>query len=707
MSSDQDTSYTLGQLDRFFRPRTIAIVGASERQPRSNNAVESMKGSDLELYFVNPTRDTLYGDIAYPNLAAIDQKIDAVLSLVPASAATQVAAEAHEADAGGIVVVASGFGEVPGEGPRLQRQLASAAASMPLLGPNCNGFVRPVSRARLTGAPLLPCPAGNIGVVTHSGALLPSFGVAAQARGLGFSSIISTGNEMSLDVADCLQFYTTDDETQCVLLALEAIRRPKAFFAALDAIISAGKPVIALKLGRSVRGSQLASSHTGALAGEAAVYAAALQQHGVVLAEDIPDLLDRVSILSQVPSSRWSAVTGIAGVSLSGGWATLASDLASDESLEIPMIEDVRPELEAVLGPRSVLNPMDLTGFAQGNGDVIGAVVGTMASAAAVDALVIHAFLTDPGETISRPFAEAAIATAAARDIPVILSSVEDADPGSWVLGLLGTDVALGRGLRQTLRGLSSMRDFANARSHLLNQGSHASDVTIAAPDEADVIVSQATRMLTFDATMRLLAEAGVPVAPYVVLLPAAAVPPTLPFPGPYVVKLADVPHRTDIGAVRIGVQTSDLAAVVNELRTLGSGLDLPTSVAVQPLVKIGGEAFVGVEGRTDLGPFVAVGIGGIFVEALSKFAGRLAPLRQHDAEQILEQLADIGVFEGLRGQQAWDREKLETLLVSVGRLASGSVDWLESLDINPLVVTENGYIAVDGLCIVAPDGQS
>lgn len=689
-------------LRRFFRPDSVAVVGASERQERSNNAVLSMRAAGMDLYFVNPNRAEAYGDRTYPDLASIGHPVDAVLSLVPAAAAVQAVADARAAAAGGVVVVAGGFSEEGLDGAELERRLRAAGEGMPVLGPNCNGFVSPGNGARLSGVPrALGFPVGSIGVVTHSGALLGALGLAASERAVGYSSLVSTGNEMALDMADALHFLAEDDDTRCIALVIETIRDPERFFAAARHATDRGKPIVALKLGRSARGQEIATSHTGALAGEAWVYDAALRQYGVTLASDLVDLLDRLALVAQLSPERWTRLNGLAVAGLSGGMSALASDVCAQEGIDLPRLSGLTDAINAVLPARTTINPLDMTGFVMGNAEAISQVLDVVGGSDEVDAVVLQWFLDETAGASGSAFVEAAVDAAKRLDKPVIIGSVEDSHPGDWARSLPAQGVAVGRGLRATARGLRTMGDFTRFSQRRAGESLPppvpALRRPVAAPVETD-----AGLMLPFDAAMDVLSSAGVPVAPYVVI-EADGQAGALPFAPPYVLKLADVPHRSDIGAVRTGVGPDDVASTLAELRRIAREHGAPARVAVQPQVQIDGEALVGIQGESDLGPLVVFGVGGIFVELLGKVSGRLAPLSGSDADDMLDDMADAGVFAGARGRRPWDRAELVELLTATGRLASGGRSWLRSMDVNPLALTDQGFVALDALCLVHP----
>src|SRR5216683_761419 len=208
--------------------------------------------------------------------------------------------------------------------------------------------------------------------------------------------------------------------------------------------------------------------------------------------------------------------------------------------------------------------------------------------------------------------------------------------------------------------------------------------------------------MLPFDATMRLLASRGIPVAPYAIVT-ADADPGVveIPFAGPYVVKLADVAHRTEHGAVRLSVEPAALPAAVTELRHIAVADGLSPVVAVQPMVTATGEALLGIQGESELGPLVAFGLGGIFVEALGTVAGRMAPFTAGQARELIDEFRDVKVIHGFRGRAPWDLDALAAILASASRLAAGGREWIASLDVNPLLYGPDGFQAVDALLLL------
>lgn len=684
-------------LGRVMSPRTIAMVGISESSRWADSARRSLD-SDAEFFFVHPRAESVFGQKPYRELRAIDRPVDAVFSALGAAGTVDVVEQAAEIRAGGVITVAGGFAELGEEGAELQRRMVASASSgdMPVIGPNGIGLVNVPRRLDLTMLSNFHRRVGGLSAATHSGAMIEAMAASAwRAGGVGFNLLVSAGNEAVTDLADYLDYFARDDNTRVIALAIEKVRRPEAFFDAARRCLEAGKPIIALKLGRSERAQRMAASHTGTLTGDAWVYDVAFKQAGILPAHDIDDLIDRVQFLEQLPRSRWTPVRGLGVLTGTGGFAQLSSDLAEVEGVDVPEVDRLRPFVEANIPGGAVPNPLDVTGFAGSIDGLWRKVVSEYESAAELDALLFasqHAdwnkrnHLVDEfaeiGEASEKPFVIAPLAGVGA----------------TWLADVRRHGIAVGNGLRGCLRGLHTMGAFVRIRHGSRVRSPH--DVTALPRPDATITVPEGG-MLTFAATMELLRSVGISVAPYHLVPGDDAVSPP-PFAGPYVVKLADVAHRTEHGAVRVGVDAAGLGAAVAELRAIAAADDLPPTVVVQPLVAGHGEVFVGLKGSTELGPVVAFGLGGVFVEVMRRVGGRMAPMTTEDAADLVEEFGDTGVLDGFRGNPPWDRAALAEVLVAASRLAAGGREWIESIDINPIIVTPDGPVAVDGLCLVS-----
>ena len=688
-------------LARLLCPSTIAFVGLSDNSHFCRTVRPTFDG-EAEIFMVNPRYDTVLGRPTVPSLTDLGQPVDAVLSCMSAERTTELIEEAAGLDVGGVVLIANGFAEIGGEGEALQARLTAAAraAGVAAIGPNGLGFINVPHRVSLTIASHHKRRPGGMSIVSHSGAMLSGAAMAAWSYpDSGLNVLVSAGNEAVTDLADYVDYFVTDPETTAIGLILEKIRRPEEFFAAVGRATEAGKPVVVLKLARTERSQQMAASHTGALTGDAWVYDAALRQAGVALAYDVEELIDRLALFDQLPPERWTSVSALGVVTRTGGFASLCADLAAAEGVPIASLENYKPWLAERVPGVTVPNPLDAASFG-----------------AATWTEIIRKYVTDPGldaifmiqptsdEDISYrdgvalspviDYAEAAAQVAK----PCVIANCSGV-PGDWIEGYLHGALVRGRGLRPSLRGLATMGAFVRHRA--ARRVPAVAGPPLPRPG-AEPVRQPEGLMLPFAATMALLAEHGIPVAPYHLAGPeadAAQVQP--PFAGPYAVKLADVAHRTEHDAVRLRVGADGLAAAVAELRAIAARDHLAASVAIQPMLEVSGEALLGIQGESELGPLVVLGLGGIFVEVLNRVGGRMAPFTTEVARELIEEFADLKVMHGFRGRPGWDLDALAGILVAAGQLAARGREWIATLDINPLIYGPDGFGAVDALLLL------
>lgn len=682
-------------LTRLLAPATVAVVGASEKLGMSNNAVLPMLEAGIDVMLVNPNRDTVYDRRAAPSLTDLGAPVDAVLALVNAERSVAVVEEAAALGCGGVVVAAGGFGELGPEGEALEARLrdAAAAGDLAVVGPNCSGFMNVPRRVNLFTGGRIALDPGGVAVVSQSGFLVRSALSAGRERRLGFSVAVSSGNEAVCGLADYVEALAADDDTRVICLVIEKVRDPERFFAAVARARRAGKAILALKLGRTERSRDILRSHTGAIADESWVYDLVLGQLGVQTARDIDELLDMAQLLAQLPPEDWRPVRGVAVVASSGGVAGVAADVAEEAGIVLPPVEELADWVAATIPGEGSRNPLDMTGFVMRDPVLLEELFARYGTAPSIDALVLCWWAAEGDEGWSRVLLEPLRNAAAQASVPIIVSPVEATAVGSWTAEF--SELAFCRGLASTYRALRALGGAATAPPA---RSATAPPVDAGAP-RPELIGS----MLPFAAAMDLLADAGLPVAPFTILEEGTDDDPHLRRLGDeLVVKLADVPHRTELGVVRVGVAARDVAAVVRDLRRIAAEHGAPGTVAVQGLVRGHGEAFLGIQARTDLGAIALLGRGGVLVELTGGTAGRLLPLDEPDAVALVDEVAGPAAWARLRGQAPWAPGPLVEAVEALERVWERTRHWLGSADINPLVVTEDGVVAVDALLLAA-----
>jgi acyl-CoA synthetase (NDP forming) len=686
-------------LERLLNPATVAVVGLSDKSPVAEFIAPTLN-SEATVHFVHPTAETVLGVPAHRSIGDIAGPIDAVLSVMSAERTVALAEECADLDCGGLIVYAAGFSELGAEGADYQRRLVDAAerGGMAVVGPNSLGYISMPRSLHLTASADYHPSAGGVSIVSHSGAMVGGIAIAARERtGVGISRLISAGNEATTDIADFLEFLATDPETTAIGLVVEGIRRPAEFFRAARRCLAAGKPIVALKLARNARTQQMAASHTGALAGNAWAYDVSFAHAGIQLAYDLEELVDRLAVVSQLDPALWNPLQRIGVVAGTGGFASLAFDVAEAEGLTLPPLDSLADWVASTIPGITVPNPLDTTGFgATFWTEIVDRYVGSDE----LDAVVFVNMWSD--SPLYRRLIDD-VATAARRYRKPVAIAAGSGAVGDFATEVIGDDgvAALGFGIRGTLRGLHSLGTFVRARDAA--RGIADPPAPIACPSAPVADTASGSRFLPFGEIMPLLKAFGVATAPYAVLDGDAPVTDP-PFGGPYAVKLADVAHRTELGAVALNVPSSGLSDAVARMRDIAEHHNVSPTVAVQPMTASRGELLIGIDGRSELGPMVMLGLGGVFVEVLHRVGGRPAPLTRNDAEALIEEFRDLRLLHGFRGSPPWHLDRLADTLVGLGNLAGAGHDWIESLDVNPLLVTADGLVAVDALCIVRDD---
>jgi acyl-CoA synthetase (NDP forming) len=685
-------------LARMLSPRTVAVVGASESLGMSNNAVLPMLDAGIEPRLINPNRETVYGRPTVPSLAALDEPVDAVLALVNAERSVDVVEEAARLGCGGVVVAAGGFGELGQAGAGLEERLRQAAhdGGLAVVGPNCSGFMNVPMRVNLFTGGRISLRPGPVAVVSQSGFLVRACLAAGQGRGLGFSTAVSSGNETVCGIEDYIEVFSSDPNTAVICLVVEKVRRPQHFFAAVARARQAGKAVIALKLGRTEAARDIMRSHTGAIADENWVYEMGFRQAGVLSASSIDEMMDMAQLLAQIPIGQWRRVGGVGVVTSSGGVAAIAADAGADAGIALPVPVEAEEWLRQTIPGDGALNPLDMTGFVMRDRALLESLFERFSESATIGALVLCWWAAEGDEGWSRTLLEPYAAVAARSSKPLIVTPVEATSIGAWTSEFREKGVLFCRGLESTYRAINAL-NVASSPSAGFRPG--PGPEVSATPLPAEMVATPAGRMVSFERSMRLLLDAGFRVAPYVLVDPGSDGVSGLEALGdPVVVKLADVAHRTELGAVSVGVPIGQVATEVARLRAIARGADLPERVVVQAMISGRGEAFIGLHGRTDLGPALLAGRRGVLVERSQQVTGTLLPLGVDTATELAVEVSS----EVIRGQMPWSTGPLAEALRAAERLWAATAGWLGSADINPLVVTDDGLVAVDALILAA-----
>ena len=672
--------------ETLFRPKTVAIVGASDTGgggwPRAIYDNLEQAGFPSRVYLINPRREELWGQKVYPNFAAVPEKIDLALSLVPAEAAPDVLAEGVANGLKTALVFAARFGEGgDADGEVRARRLRDLCdnGGLRICGPNCMGVVSlrenllfyPASRVR-------GLPHGPVGVVFQSGGTFQYWLSQGAVRGLGFSYAVSSGNELNLDIADYINFMVEDPDTRLIACMIEGIRRPEAFMAAAEKALAANKPVLALKVGTSERGRTATESHTGALASDNDVFDAMCIKYGIVRCATLDDMIETALAFQagRIPKGPRVAMAGY-----SGGAKGLFLDYAAAEGLELATLSDDTKEKLAPLIDRGLApdNPLDTGAGLASQAGKFSEICRIMTADPGVDMFSMQGQLPVKSDDQADPEAFASVVRIGKPIISHGRMSQNITPDGRAFQAATG--VPFLQGLPESVRALKALVDYGKRERRGIgpmpapapNPGLAEDDFNAALIRHNITPPKSAFAATAEDAALKA-AGIGFPVA-LKIISPQAS-------------------HKTEIGGVALDLLDEiAVRAEADSMRDRLSHMDPGAEVSgflIQEMVS-GLEIIVGVREDPQFGPFMVLGLGGIYVEALKDVAFRLLPVSGEDAGDMLDELRAKALLGEFRGAPARDRKALIRAAAGLSALYLDYRNVLSDLEINPLIVLDDG----------------
>jgi acetate---CoA ligase (ADP-forming) len=698
-------------LDRFLSPRSVAIVGASPEPHGIRGALLHLlrkNGFAGAIYPVNPTHHEIDGLRCYPDVAAIGAPIDLALIAIPAPAVPGVLEECAAAGVANAIVISSGFAEDTMTRSDLQDRIVALArrTGMRICGPNAEGFHNEVDRVTATFSPAADRDAAaasvalprRIGIVAQSGGMGFALYNRGRALGLAFSIVATTGNEADLTASDFLAHLAAREDTDAILLFLETIRDPAGFVAAAESARNAGKPVVAIKVGRSAAGKAAASSHTASMAGWDVAYDAMFRRCGVTVARDLDEALAFSAALMTNPPARGPRV---AVVTISGGAGALAADVITAAGLEVPELSaETQAKIRAFIPSYGATrNPVDLTaGGAQGGGLL--RTLEVLSRDDGVDQIAVAVTLSNTTRVsldlsgLSQFIEE--------RRKPLLFYSYTLPSPlGQNALVEAGTPI------------YASMETLAAAARVLVREEPASLREAADLPTEVGALLAQADGPLAEYRAKALLAAAGLAVPPSRLVRnedELDGIAARLGFPLAVKVHSVDIPHKTEAGGVRLGISDTEALRqafhdVLAAAKTYAPQARID-GVLVERMAGPGVEMIVGSMHDPTFGPVVMVGAGGIMTELFHDTAYRLAPVGDAEALAMLRELRGAPLLEGFRGAPKADITALACLISQVSQLAAAGRDRIAVFELNPVIVHRSGEgcSIADALLVLAPD---
>jgi acetate---CoA ligase (ADP-forming) len=695
-------------LHSFFAPASIAVIGASANKAKISGRLLNFlrrNGYAGRLCPVNPTAADIDGLRCYPSIAAIGAPVDLAIVVIPAAAVVAALEECAAAGARHALIIASGFAEEGGAQNAVQAQIAAIArrTGMRICGPNAEGFHNDIAGVSATFSPtvefnaerdLPPVTARRVGVIAQSGGIGFALFNRGRADGLRFSKVISTGNEADLSAADFFAHMVDDPATDAVLLFLEAIRDPALFAAAAARAARRGKPVVAVKVGRSQAGVRAAASHTASMAGWDAAYDALFRKYGIATASD-PD--EAVAIMAAFVTNPLPRGKRAAIITVSGGAGAWMADTLSAAGLDVP---ELSPALQDTIGTfipsyGSARNPIDITAQAVGEGGVVRCIE-LLQQGDEVDVIVVtvslsseHRVTIDPD--VLRPLL-------ALQSKPVLFFSYTRAsDFGRRYIGRAGATVYTGLSL------LGAAVSALQQRAHFVPP-----DIIAVEPVALDLPPGPVAE----HRAKAVLAAHGIAAAPYCLVGAASeldAAARELGFPLAVKIQSADILHKTEAGGVRLGIADAAAlrdayAAVLHNAARHAPGARID-GVLLERMAGRGVEIIVGVIRDPVFGPVVMLGAGGVTAELFKDVAYSLAPVDAREATAMLRGLRSFPLLDGFRGAPPADIPALAELVARVSTFAAACQDAVREVELNPVIVhpAGQGCSIADALLMIEP----
>ncbi len=709
-------------LEKFFHPRSIAVIGASENTQNIGytvlyNLLFSEPGKDRsygfqgEIYPISLKYEEVLGLKAYKSILDVPGTVDLAILIIPGKAIPQVLTECGEKGCKNVIIISAGFAEHGAEGKEREKQIIEIAKEQGIrfIGPNCLGIFSTFENLNASFAQAMPLQ-GPVAMISQSGALVTSIIAYAEQEHIGFSKFVSTGNKADIEDSDLIEYFNEDPFTKVTAIYMESIHDGRRLYE-IAYKTTKNTPIVILKVGKTEAGKKAASSHTGALAGADWAYEAAFRQAGVIRVPTMFGLFDAARALAYQPIPKGDK---IAILTNAGGPGVISSDTANEIGLPLAELsEDTKLQLDKICPPSwSRSNPVDIIGDADIERYItslkilldapeIDGVILILAPTALADPLSVAHRVAEVSSTTKKPIIASFVGIIGAesedylesRGVPVIEF------PERAVIAmnaLVQRRRVLDRELRRKklLEGTPKpSKPHSHAKCDAIFQKVRFDGRQLLTLNEArgifellDIPMSRSKLVKTEEEAIRYSSEIDFPLA--------------------MKISSKDIIHKTEAGGVILEIQDPEEARnafkkIIRNVKAYKPEANIE-GVVMDQMVR-GPEVIIGVSSDPQFGPMVMFGLGGTLVEVYKDVTFRLIPLTKIDALEMLEEVKGKAAYQGARGMPAADPEKLAELIVSISEAVRLHPD-IQELDINPLIVTKDGLLAVDARILISDE---
>jgi acetyltransferase len=719
MPASPEHAKSVEQVSALFKPRTIAIIGASDRpQNYALRVFRNLKryGFTGAIYPVNPARTEVWDMPCYPDLRSLPQAPDQVLILVPAAKVCQALEEAAQCGARSATIFSSGFEETQtAEGRILADELRSRIleTGLAVSGPNCLGnFAAPCRLMTMPDDRAHRQDGGPVAIVSQSGGIVTAIKRMLNDRGIEAGYMVTTGNESGLTSADFIHFFAVQPEIKVIVCYLEAIRSPEAFLSACRVARAENKVVIVVKLGGSEVGRAAAQAHTGALAGANEAFDAVAGAAGAIRVADFGDAAELAEFFlhSRLPKGK-----GLGVLSLSGGLRGLVLDSASAMGLPLPQLAPATiAQLQQLLGVGTIIgNPLDAGFSAVTNHQIYRDTIAIMLDDPSIDLLIIQEELPRaPGHVFKETALRMVNSIFAEDHRPIAYFSIVPYGLDDYARELRRElpHLAFLQEIGKTLRTVGYVHKYIEEKARLATEHSMIEATADSSLIRTDMGARVRQKVLDEVQSKEILREFGIPVQPEKVVRTAeeaAIAARELGFPVVMKVVSSQIPHKSDNGCVQLDIGTADDAMssfrriYANALKCVKG--DEIEGVLVAPFLTNGLELAMGIKHDSDMGCVVMFGMGGVWLELFADVAFCAPDIDRERALSLIGKTRASHLIEGYRRGLPFDEEAVISSLIGLGRFARKFGHLIEAVDINPFIALDRGKggFAVDALIVL------